>query len=232
MRPRRYLERNRNCVRTGFAPGRPPPVHPRLTGACAAMRGFQICVSGHAQMQRPPSAWATPRSRFTMSNSPLRGSAAQHISFPRRIFAPGLSRRVSLSPPHLRCMCRRFGGLAPNPWRQLQLPPRNEGCRRSAGRRTALVCRASRATTHACEARGVPRKPGRPPLGAPPWRFRPRGRLPTPALSPDPAAKAARGQSLPWRARVPGFSSAALRAATADATPRSACWTVSGDAPP
>ena len=61
MRPRRYLERNRDCVRTDFAPGRPPPVHPRLTGACAAMRGFQICVSGHAQMQRPPSAWPALR---------------------------------------------------------------------------------------------------------------------------------------------------------------------------
>ena len=55
--PRTYLERNRDSVLTSFAPGRPPPVHPRLTGACAAMRGFQICVSGHAQMQRSPLAW-------------------------------------------------------------------------------------------------------------------------------------------------------------------------------
>ena len=92
MRPRRYLERNRDCVRTDFAPGRPPPVHPRLTGACAAMRGFQICVSGHAQMQRPPSAWAAPRSRFTMSNSPLHDLSTQPVSFPRRACASGLVR--------------------------------------------------------------------------------------------------------------------------------------------
>jgi hypothetical protein len=40
---------------------------------------------------------------------------AQPISFPRRVGAPGLVRRLALSPPsppHLRCRCRRFGGRA------------------------------------------------------------------------------------------------------------------------
>ena len=130
MRPRRYLERNRDCVRTDFAPGRPPPVHPRLTGACAAMRGFQICVSGHAQMQRPPSAWTALRSRFTMSNSPPRDLSTQHVSFPRRISAPGLV-RPSRFLRHLHRISAAFAGASagsrPNPWRQLQLRPRNEG---------------------------------------------------------------------------------------------------------
>ena len=113
MRPRRYLERNRDCVRTDFAPGRPPPVHPRLTGACAAMRSFQICVSGHAQMQRPPSAWTAPvpasrcqtARRVVCPRSPSRSRGA--------LSAPGLvrpSRLVSAistaSPLHLPALRR------------------------------------------------------------------------------------------------------------------------------
>ena len=138
MRPRRYLERNRNCVRTGFAPGRPLPVHPRLTGACAAMRGFQICVSGHAQMQRPPSAWATPHSRFTMSNSPLRGiRRAAHLVPAAHFLRPGC-RVVLLC---LRRVSAAFAGASagsrPNPWRQLQLRPRNEGAGGAPGGVTA-----------------------------------------------------------------------------------------------
>jgi hypothetical protein len=90
MRPRRYLERNRDCVRTGFAPGRPPPVRPRLTGACAAMRGFQICVSGDTQMQsRYPHAPALrPSSRCQTARRVI--LSTQPVSFPRRISAPGL----------------------------------------------------------------------------------------------------------------------------------------------
>ena len=103
MRPK-CPERNRDCVRTGFAPGRPPPVLPRLTGACAAMRGSQICVRGQAQMQRHALGMARATSFFTMSNSPLRDLSAQHISFPRRISAPGLV------PIHSRPPRRGVGG--------------------------------------------------------------------------------------------------------------------------
>ena len=152
MRPRRYLERNRDCVRTGFAPGRPPPVHPRLTGACAAMRGFQICVSGHAQMQRPPSAWPALRPssrcqtarRVICPRSPSRSRGA--------FSAPGLSRRCSLSPPHLCCLGRRFGGArAQILGVSCSSDPEMRG-RRSAGRRTTLIRRAGKTRPHACEA--------------------------------------------------------------------------------
>ena len=43
-------------------------------------------------------------------------------------------------------------GSCPNPWRQHQLRPRNERGRRSAGRRTTLIGRASKTRPHACEA--------------------------------------------------------------------------------
>jgi len=51
-----------------------------------------------------------------------------------------------------------------------------------------LSCRARRARRHACEAWGVPRKTGTPPLGAPPWRCRPRNRSGR-ANSCDPASR-------------------------------------------
>ena len=78
-------------------------------------------------------------------------SAAQHISFPRRISAPGLSRRCSLSPPPLLPRPALRPGSRPNPWRQLQLRPRNEG---PAERREAstLIRRAGKTRPHACEA--------------------------------------------------------------------------------
>ena len=72
----------------------------------------------------PPSR--RPSSRCQTARSAA--SAAQHISFPRRIVCARVVASCSLSPPHLRCICRRFGGLVPkNPWRQLQLRPRNGG---------------------------------------------------------------------------------------------------------
>ena len=57
---------------------------------CRSARLPDMCERP-SQMERPPAAWAIPRSRFTMSNSPLRGFCpAQRISFPRRVVAPGL----------------------------------------------------------------------------------------------------------------------------------------------
>ena len=66
--------------------------------------------------------------------------------------APGLSRRVSLSPPHLRCICRRFGGArAQILGVSCSSGPEMRG-RRSAGRRTTLIRRAGKTRPHACEA--------------------------------------------------------------------------------
>jgi hypothetical protein len=57
---------------------------------------------------------ALPSSFFTMSNSPLRGlRRAAHLVPAAHFSRPG--RRVAFLCLHriLRCMCRRFGGLAP-----------------------------------------------------------------------------------------------------------------------
>ena len=77
--------------------------------------GLADTPSANAIVTRRRSRHDRTPSFFTMSNSPLRGLTAQPISFPRRVGAPGLVRRLALSPPsppHLRCRCRRFGGRA------------------------------------------------------------------------------------------------------------------------
>jgi hypothetical protein len=66
--------------------------------------------------------------------------------------APGLSRRCSLSPPHLCCLGRRFGGArAQILGVSCSSDPEMRG-RRSAGRRTTLIRRAGKTRPHACEA--------------------------------------------------------------------------------
>jgi hypothetical protein len=108
----------------------------------------------------------------------------QPISFPRRIFCARVVASLffvstaSLLPwPALR------PGSRPNPWRQLQLRPRNEG---PAERREAyhlkFVAPVRRDLTLARRAR--PAQPGRPPLGAPPWRCP--GPAASPAFPPEP----------------------------------------------
>ena len=92
-----------------------------------------------------------------------------------------------------------------------------------------LSCRARRARRHACEAWGVPRKTGTPPLGAPPWRCRPRNRS-GPGTIRGSGRKAARGQPLIMAGYGPGLFVHGFTGRY-DATPRSACWIVSGDAP-
>jgi hypothetical protein len=66
-----------------------------------------------------------------------------------------------------------------------------------------LSCRARRARRHACEAWGVPRKTGTPPLGAPPWRCRPRNRS-GPGTMRDPASRLLTASHCSWRATAPG----------------------------
>ena len=226
MRPRRCLERNRDCVRTGFAPGRPPPVHPRLTGACAAMRGFQICVSGHAQMQRPPSAWAALRPCFTMSNSPLRGLARSPSRSRGAFLRPGwcvvalCRHRISAAWPALRRARAQILGVS------CSSDPEMRG-RRSAGRRTTLIRRVGKTRPHACEA-CPSRATGTSASRRSTVAFRPGARCVS-GISAGAGARLARRQSF-MAGYGPRAPSPRLRAA-ADATPRSAVRIVSGDAP-
>jgi len=111
-----------------------------------------------------------------MSNSPLRGLTAQPISFPQRIFCARVGASVSL---YLHRISAAFTGASagsrPSPWRQLQLRPRNEGAGGAPGGVLALtVALVRRDATLA--RRGPSRATGTPPLGAPPWRCRPRNR--------------------------------------------------------
>ena len=228
MRPRRYLERNRDCVRTGFAPGRPPPVHPRPTGACAAMRGFQICVSEPRANAKAALGMARAPSFFTMSNSPLRGLVRAARLFPATHFCARVVASCcfvsTASPLHLPALRRaraQIHGVS-------AAPAPNEGGR-SAERRTISFVAFARRDWSARVRRGASHDAGRSPLGAPPWRCRPRNRS-GPGIICGSGSEAARSQPLLWRATAPGFSFHGLRAAI-DATPRSACWIVSGDAP-
>ena len=110
-----------------------------------------------------------------MSNSPPRCRTA-HLVPAAHFLRPGC-RVVVLCPPHLRCLGRRFGGArAQILGVSCSSDPEPRG-RRSAGRRTTLVCRAGK-TRHTLARRVRPAQPGRPPLGAPPWR------CPDPAASP------------------------------------------------
>jgi hypothetical protein len=84
--PRKHLERNRDSVLTSFAPGRPPPVHPRLTGACAAMRGFPDMCGRPRANAKAALGMARAPSFFTMSNSPLRGLVPRSTSLSRGAF--------------------------------------------------------------------------------------------------------------------------------------------------
>ena len=122
-----------------------------------------------------------PSSFFTMSNSPPAASAAQRISFPRRVFCARVVLPLvsTASPLHLRALrraCARNLGVS------CSSDPEPRG-RRSAGRRTTLVCRAGK-TRHTLARRVRPAQPGRPPLGAPPWRCP--GPAASPAFPPEP----------------------------------------------
>ena len=197
MRPRRYLERNRDCVRAGFAPGRPPPVHPRPTGACAAMRGFQIFVSERAQMQRPPSAWPAlrPSSRCQTARCAAWFRAAR--LFPATHFCA----RAGLDP------------FAPDPKRG----------GRSADRRTISFVAFARRDWSARVRRGASHDAGRSPLGAPPWRFSAGGRA---SISGIASGSVQRSSSQPghnaWRAVSRTSRARGYEPRPQDATPRSA----------
>jgi hypothetical protein len=156
-------------------------------------------------------------------------SAAQHISFPRRIFrARVVASRFFVSTAFSAACAGASAGSRPNPWRQLQLRPRNEGAGGAPGGALPVVALVGRDATLA--RRGASRaKPG-PRLSA-----LHRGVV-SPGTAPDAPIPAIRPVGCSRPAIVHGglrhraFRSTALRAAI-DATPRSACWIVSGDAP-
>jgi hypothetical protein len=108
----------------------------------------------------------------------------QPISFPRRIFCARVVASCcfvsAASPLHVPALRR---GSGPNPWRQLQLRPRNEGAGGAPGGVPPyFVAPVRRDLTLARRAR--PAQPGRPPLGAPPWRCP--GPAASPAFPPEP----------------------------------------------
>src|SRR6476660_4118487 len=74
--------------------------------------------------------------------------------------------------------------------------PRNEGAGGAPGGVLPVVALVGRDAT---------RKTGTPPLGAPPWRCRPRNRSGR-ANSCDPASRLLTASHCSWRATAPGFS--------------------------
>jgi hypothetical protein len=148
----------------------------------------------HGRRPRPASRCQTAR-RVICARSPSRSRGACSASgLPRRSF--------SLSPPHLSAASAgASAGSRPYPWRQLQLRPRNEG---PAERREAyhlkIVAPVRRDLTLARRAR--PAQPGRPPLGAPPWRCP--GPAASPAFAPEPGQGWLAGHRS-WPATDPGF---------------------------
>jgi hypothetical protein len=178
-----------------------------------------------AHLHGPSSAAALPSSFFTMSNSPPRGvGRAAHLvpaaHFCARVVASCFFVPTA-SPLHLPAPQR---ARAQNPWRQLSSGPEMRG-RRSAGRRTTLIRRAGKTRPHACEAC---------PSRATGTSASRRSTVALPGPRCVSGISAGAGARL---ARRPSFMAGygprvrpRLRAA-ADATPRSACWIVSGDAP-
>jgi hypothetical protein len=145
---------------------------------------------------------AVPSSFFTMSNSPLRGiRRAAHLVPAAHFLRPGcrvvllcLHRISPLHVPALRRARARILGVS------CSSDPEMRG-RRSAGRRTTLfVAPVRRDLTLARRAR--PAQPGRPPLGAPPWRCP--GPAASPAFAPEPGQGWLAGHCS-WPATDPGF---------------------------
>jgi hypothetical protein len=99
-----------------------------------------------------------------------------------------------------------------------------------------LSCRARRARRHACEAWGVPRKTGTPPLGAPPWRCRPRNRSGPgiylrirPEGCPRPAIAHGGLRPRAFRSRLYGPLSTPLPAPPAGSSPETPLMSEDGD---
>ena len=95
---------------------------------CSRSPAHRVDVPARSQVRRVRLRSGSPsRGRVSpLSNSPLRGSAAQHLSFPRRRSAPQVFVSL-LSPPHLHCLGDHSAGSRPKPWSSSSSDPRNEG---------------------------------------------------------------------------------------------------------
>ena len=129
-----------------------------------------------------------------MSNSPSRSRGAFFLRPGCRVVFLCLHRISPLHVPALRRARARILGVS------CSSDPEMRG-RRSAGRRTTLVCRAGK-TRHTLARRVRPAQPGRPPLGAPPWRCP--GPAASPAFPPEPG-QGWLADHRSWPATDPGF---------------------------
>ena len=167
-----------------------------------------------------------------MSNSPLRGLTAQPISFRGALVRPGWC-VVSLYLRRLRRICAAVADAsAGEPAVTLatahHVRPRNEGAGGAPGGALPVVALVGRDATLA--RRGASRaNTGTPPLGAPPRRCRPRNRSGPGTICGIRPVGCSR-PAIVMAGYGTGLFGHGLRAAI-DATPRSACWIVSGDAP-
>ena len=172
---------------------------------------------------------SAPRPSSRCQTARFAASAAQHISFPRRIFCARVvascffvSTASPLHLPALRRACAQSLTSAATP------APKNEGAGGAPGG-ALTVRRARRARRHACEAWASRANTGTPPLGAPPRRCRPRNRSGPGTICGIRPVGCSR-PAIVMAGYGTGLFGHGLRAAI-DATPRSACWIVSGDAP-
>jgi hypothetical protein len=136
-----------------------------------------MSACAHAQWQSPAGIWpALPSSFFhnvkqpASRHLPRSTSRSRGASLRRGLSFLFVSTASPLTSPTIRRACARNLG-------RHQFRPRNEGGRRSAGRRHCRR-RARKVATLTLARRARPAQPGRPPLGAPPWRCRPRPALP------------------------------------------------------
>jgi len=149
-----------------------------ITRAYLENVGIQFLSLRQHHRHRHASPAENGRRRVLLHNvkQPAAWPDTQPISFPRRIFCARVVASCffvsTASPLHLPALRR---GSGPNPWRQLQLRPRNEGAGGAPGGALPVVALVGRDATLA--RRGASRaNTGTPPLGAPPRRCRPRNR--------------------------------------------------------
>ena len=172
---------------------------------------------------------SAPRPSSRCQTARFAASAAQHISFPRRIFCVRVVASCffvsTASPLHLPALRRaraQILGVSCNSG------PENEGAGGAPGGALPVVALVGRDATLA--RRGASRaNTGTPPLGAPPRRCRPRNRSGPGTICGIRPVGCSR-PAIVMAGYGPGLFGHGLRAAI-DATPRSACWIVSGDAP-
>ena len=185
---------------------RPAADRGRRACHCVLCRRSRRSLPLNAARETGALPWSAAILRVDLRSLPCSRHFEPHLSFPAAPF--GRPRRVL----HVRT----------DP---------GEGAVERRQAHSSLPSRLRGAISRACEARTVPLQPGRP-LGAPPWRFSagdPRCRLRQwhrrrPAICPLPGQEARRAGSRTSRAAV-------SRRKPRDATPRSACRIVSGDAP-